>query len=298
MEASTKLEPWRKANVLAVDDQPANLVALDAVLSADFNVIRAASGHQAIAILDARKDIDVILMDVQMPIMDGFEAASRIKAMEGCADIPIVFVTAVYKEDPFVRQGYEVGAIDYFSKPFNPEILRRKVGIYASFRQKSEVLKERARQVRESEELMRASRRLSALLEDLRAGIIVTDARGRILQRNPAVAELCEDLPPDAGDPTLLGWWSADGEPLAGGPPFLRPLAEGAHSCETRVEVRGPGRQARSLLCVASPLRDVDGVGSGAVVIVHDVTERRRVERDFESRVKSLVAADAELHAV
>jgi len=103
---------WRHANVLAVDDQHANLVTLDAVLSPDFDVVRARSGEEALAILQARDDIDVILLDVQMPGMDGFEVAARVKQLPGCKDIPIVFVTAVYHEDPFVKQGYQVGIID------------------------------------------------------------------------------------------------------------------------------------------------------------------------------------------
>ena len=167
---------WRRANVLAVDDQPANLVTLDAVLSGEFDVIRASSGEEALSILASRDDIDVILMDVQMPGMDGFEAAARVKQLPGCQDIPIVFVTAVYNEDPFVKHGYKVGAVDYFGKPFDPEILRLKVGIYASFHQKADLLKAWAHQVEQSEELLRAGERYSAMLERHRRGAVVTDA--------------------------------------------------------------------------------------------------------------------------
>ena len=126
----------RRANVLAVDDQPANLIALEAVLSPRFNVIRASSGEEALAILATRSDIDVILMDVQMPGLDGFEAALRVKQIPGCEDIPLAFVSAVYIDDPYVKLGYEAGGVDYFNKPLDPEILRMKVGIYASFHQK------------------------------------------------------------------------------------------------------------------------------------------------------------------
>jgi CheY-like chemotaxis protein len=114
-------EPMRSARlprrpiVLIVDDTPANLVALEAVLGADNEIVRASSGAQAISILQAGQSIDVILMDVQMPRMDGFEAAAQIKQLKGCHDIPIIFVTAVYKEDPYVKKGYQAGGIDYFS---------------------------------------------------------------------------------------------------------------------------------------------------------------------------------------
>src|SRR5262245_3218177 len=109
----------RKPTILAVDDTPSNLVALEAVLEKDFRLQFARSGREAIALLARHHDIDVILMDVQMPGMDGFEAASAIKKLPGCAEIPIVFVTAVYHEDPHIKRGYEAGGVDYFTKPFD-----------------------------------------------------------------------------------------------------------------------------------------------------------------------------------
>src|SRR5690242_16009985 len=131
----------KKLDILAVDDKPANLVALEAVLGDEYNLIKAGSGLEAISVLSGRNRIAVILMDLQMPNMDGFQAATEIKKIPGCEDIPIIFITAIYKEDPFVRKGYKVGAVDYFSKPFDPEVLRMKIAIYATFRQKADVLK-------------------------------------------------------------------------------------------------------------------------------------------------------------
>src|SRR5262249_49743286 len=133
--------PVRKPNLLVVDDTPSNLTTLDAVLGDENNLVFARSGAEAIATMEKRKDIAVGLMDVQMPVMDGFEAATRIKKIEGCQDVPIIFITAVYSEDEFVKRGYQVGGVDYFSKPFDPAILKLKVAIYASFRLKAELLR-------------------------------------------------------------------------------------------------------------------------------------------------------------
>lgn len=160
----------RKVNILAVDDMPANLVALEAILAHEYNLILANSGAEAISLLEKRHDIDVILMDLLMPIMDGFETSARIKKIEGCQDIPIILITAVYREDPYVQKGYEVGAVDYFSKPFNPEILKKKIAIYSTFRQKTNILKERERQIRETEALLKAGRKLSTIIENLPVG--------------------------------------------------------------------------------------------------------------------------------
>src|SRR5262249_58286654 len=85
----------RKANILAVDDKRANLVALDGLLRTDYSVVFAQSGEEAIEILEKRRDIDLLLMDVQMPGMDGFESAARIKQMEAHKDVPIIFITAI-----------------------------------------------------------------------------------------------------------------------------------------------------------------------------------------------------------
>jgi CheY-like chemotaxis protein len=142
-------------------------------------VLFAESGEEALALLAGRGDIDLVLMDVQMPGMDGFETAMQIKQMEGARDIPIIFVTAIYTEDPFIRRGYEVGGIDYFSKPFDPAILKMKVAVYSSFRLKAEFLRERERHIRESEELLRVDRKLSSVLDSLPVGVLIADPEGR-----------------------------------------------------------------------------------------------------------------------
>jgi CheY-like chemotaxis protein len=277
---------WRRASVLAVDDQYANLVTLDAVLSAEFDVIRASSGEQALSILQARGgDIDVILMDAQMPGMDGFETVARIKQLPDCRDIPIVFVTAVYNEDPFIKQGYQVGAVDYFSKPFDPEILRLKVGIYASFHQKADLLKAWARHAKESEELLHVGRRFSAELEHLRVGAIVTDTAGRV-----------RHVSAEAADPRLLGWWDDDGRLLDGGStPITEALTQGQTVHET-CEVRDADGFPRTMLCTASPLRGRDGALAGAVLIVRDATESRRMEHELERRIRRLVSGNNRSH--
>lgn len=282
---------WRRAKVLAVDDKRANLLALEAVLGSSCEVVFAGSGAEAISILESRQDIDVILMDAQMPGMDGFEATARIKQMDGCGDIPVIFITAVYNEDPFIKQGYEVGAVDYFSKPFDPQILRTKVQIYASFRQRTDMLRERERRLRESEELLHAGRRLAAILERLQVGVIVTDAEGHIRHANPealALWKACTPLHSRDGE-TLLGWWRADGRLVSGAPGGLARALAGDGAVESCVEIRRVDGSPCALLCAASPLRDPQGSIVGAAVVVHDVTERRRMERELEARIDGLL---------
>src|ERR1700749_1502483 len=114
-----------KGKILMVDDKTANLLALEAVLDRpEYDLIRANSGSDALEALHQHPDIALILLDVQMPIMDGFETARRIKRDPAYAAIPIIFITAVYTTDPFVLKGMQAGGIDYFTKPFDPEVLK------------------------------------------------------------------------------------------------------------------------------------------------------------------------------
>src|SRR5262245_64438888 len=111
-----------KPTILVVDDKRPNQLALDALLSEEYRLLFADSGQAALATLRQQPEVDVILLDIQMPVMDGFQTASLIKKIETAKEIPIIFVTAVFHEDPHIKRGYEVGGIDYFSKPFDPEI--------------------------------------------------------------------------------------------------------------------------------------------------------------------------------
>src|SRR5581483_12110027 len=102
-----------KNSVLIVDDKPANLLVLEALLSANYRLIPAHSGQEALNLLK-QEPVDLILLDVQMPVMDGFETALRIKQLDHCRDIPIVFVSGVYTDDPYIKKAFQCGALDYF----------------------------------------------------------------------------------------------------------------------------------------------------------------------------------------
>ena len=288
----------KKPIVLAVDDTLGNLVALDGVLSRDFEVIRAGSGAKAIEILQQRSDVVVVLMDVHMPVMDGFEAAQRIKMIPGYQDIPIVFITAVYHEDPYVKRGYQVGGIDYFTKPFDPELLRLKVAIYSTFRQKAAVLREREEHIRETEELLQAGRKLSAVLESLPIGILITDIEGRVCQTNDEVARICKATEAinhdDYGE--MMRWWASGGGALKGSEgPLLLALQSGRSSHDEEIEIRCFDGSAKKILASASPLIGLAGKIVGAVIVLKDTSETTELERELESRVARLVSLGVEI---
>ena len=286
--------PLKKSNILAVDDYPANLVALGAVLSAEYNIIEAHSGSEALAVLHSRNDIDVVLMDLQMPVMDGYEAASLIKKIPGYGDVPIIFITAVYKEDPHVKKGYEVGGIDYFSKPFDPDLLKLKIGVYASFRQRGEFLKQREKQLKETEDLLRAGRKLSSVLESLSVGVLIADVEGRICQVNDQVSLICTGKKNLASTTygEILGWWDSSGKMIKDiSGPLYKAIHDGETSHNQEIEMKSLDGNSKVILGSASPLLALDGHIAGAVVVIQDVTEPKKIEEDLELQITKLVAA-------
>ncbi|MEU3599832.1 response regulator [Streptomyces sp. NPDC006798] len=134
----------QKAKILLVDDRPENLLALEAILSAlDQTLVRASSGEEALKAL-LTDDFAVILLDVQMPGMDGFETAAHIKRRERTRDIPIIFLTAINHGPHHTFRGYAAGAVDYISKPFDPWVLRAKVSVFVDLYMKNCQLREQA----------------------------------------------------------------------------------------------------------------------------------------------------------
>lgn len=156
----------KKANILLVDDRPENLIALEAILEPlGENLVKATSGVDALRQL-LKHDFAVILLDAQMPVMDGYETASLIREREKSRHVPIMFVSAFNKDRDHVFQGYSVGAVDYIPKPFNPEILKSKVRIFVDLYKKNEQIKEQAALIHRAE-LRDAERRQVEMAEAL-----------------------------------------------------------------------------------------------------------------------------------
>jgi signal transduction histidine kinase/DNA-binding response OmpR family regulator len=165
------MSPEPKTNILMVDDQPKNLLALEAILgSLDENLVRAQSGQEALEFL-LKSDFAVILLDIQMPGMDGYETAEMIRRREKSKHTPIIFVTAINKTDENILKGYSLGAVDYLCKPIDPEILKAKVGAFVDLhktvedqKRQMEMEAEKAK-VRSLSFLAEASHVLSASLD-------------------------------------------------------------------------------------------------------------------------------------
>jgi PAS domain S-box-containing protein len=290
--------PSQKPNLLLVDDHHSNLVALQSVLSErEYNLIFAHSGAEAIELAKVH-DFALILLDVQMPEMDGFETARRLKELAQCRDIPIVFITAIYKEDPFIKRGYEAGAVDYFSKPFDPDVLRLKVRLYSALHQKTHLLREREKRIRQTEELLQVGRRLSGVLETLPVGVLIADAQGRVRQVNHEVSRIWGCVEPAQTDSygDFLGWWSDDGElAKAADGPMARVLAGGGASRNELAHIRCLDGTPKIVLNSVSPLFSLEREVVGVVMVIQDVTEHKQIEQDVQQRIEKMISAGYEL---
>jgi two-component system sensor histidine kinase/response regulator len=160
--------PDDRVNILMVDDQPENLVALEAMLEGlGQHLIAARSGRDALRTL-LTVDVAVILLDVKMPDMDGFETAELIRARERTRNTPIIFLTAADRSETLALRGYAVGAVDYLIKPVIPELVRSKVAVFVELARRSQQLSRQADQLRRSEQAARELADARALLvEDL-----------------------------------------------------------------------------------------------------------------------------------
>lgn len=130
-----------KPKILLVDDREDNIISMEAVLAPyDFQFVRANSGKQALKVLLQEIDFALILMDVNMPNLNGFETASLIYERERLKHIPIIFITAHNFGEENVFKGYKAGAVDYVYKPINPDLLRAKVAVFADLYKKNRIL--------------------------------------------------------------------------------------------------------------------------------------------------------------
>jgi len=195
--------------ILMVDDRPENLLALEAILAGlGHELIRAESGPEALKVL-LTTDVSLILLDVQMPGMDGFETAAQIKARERTQHIPIVFLTAIEGEPHHAFRGYASGAVDYLCKPFDPWVLRAKVEVFI--------------------ELSERRRELAVHAEQLEAV--------RVLLTGAELAKLRAEAVDAARD----AWLSA--ESAAAGPEVVQAAKRALHAVESLLAALPDGEQ-------------------------------------------------------
>src|SRR3954467_13870022 len=195
-------------NILLVDDEVRNLEALESFLgSTEYRLVRALSAQTALLLL-LERDFAVIVLDVQMPGMNGIELANLIKQRKRTQHIPIIFLTAYFQEDKDVLQGYTSGPVDYLTKPINPQILRSKIAVFVDLFRKTRALaatntvleQEIAQPMKAEDSLRRINSTLESHVQARTADLVAANeelrAREKSLQAREAQLRLVTDHAP------------------------------------------------------------------------------------------------------
>ena len=258
-----------KVNILLVDDNIQNLRALEAILrSLDQNLVLATSGPEALKYL-LRNDAAVILLDVEMPEMDGFQTATLIRERDKSSGTPIIFLSAISKSDVHVNQGYSLGGVDYIFKPFAPDVLRSKVAaLVEMYIQRSEAARQSA--------LLKAERDfVSAILDTVNSLVLVLDSQGKIVRVNRAWESLTGHTIDEVQGHYL--WEYLDDSSNAES--FFR-SPNSTFTCEEYWLTKANTRRLVQWCCKG--LDDHLGAGGHFVVTGRDITELRQQTEELE----------------
>jgi PAS domain S-box-containing protein len=268
-----------QVNVLLVDDHPENLLALEAILGGlGQNLVRATSGAQALKCL-LNQDFAVILLDVQMPDMDGFETASLIRQRERSQYTPIIFLTAFSTSDQMVERGYSLGAVDYLFKPIQAEILKSKVIAFIDLYQKTAEIERQAIELAAmNAELKKSEEKFRSLGACSPIGIFLTDTNGFCTYSNP-----CHQKIYGLEETDILGeGWarvihSEDRERVLNDW-YKISSAGGEYNDEFRIIT--PDGTERWIYVHSSPMRSDNGNVIGHVGTIEDITQRKKAEAE------------------
>ncbi|MEG4532857.1 response regulator [Microcoleus sp. D2_18a_D3] len=282
------LQSPHRVNVLLVDDRPENLVALEAILnSPSYHLVQANSGAEALRCL-LNEDFAVILLDVQMPGMDGFETATLIRSRDRSRSTPIIFITAFSSNDTHVFKGYSLGAVDYLFKPLEPEILISKVQVFVELFQKTVEVKQQATQLAAvNSELSKSEERFRTLCACSPLGIYLADVEGRCTYINPRCQAICGLTLEES----LAEVWQREVHPEDRERVVADWLAWIKESQEYSNEFRLAGSETvRWIHVQSSPMFSDLGKLIGHVGTVRDVTDRKQAEEERGRLIREQVA--------
>jgi len=268
--------------LLIVDDNAHNLFALRTLIERymDLQILEATSGQQALDIAVKEPGIDLIILDVQMPEMDGFQTASMLKIRNKTKDIPIIFLTAAYKTEEFQRKGYEVGAADYLLKPIDDNQLINKISTYFRLIEKERQLNRLLEQkvAERTAELAAAKQHLESIITYMGEALLVLDPEGCIESANPAACRMLGYSEQDLKKLSIGDVFEEEEEEQAGaffGTWLEALIRAGALS---RIEARFIARDGRRvpILISRTAIKDEAGEIRHIICIAKDMTGYRR----------------------
>jgi PAS domain S-box-containing protein len=283
--------------VLIVDDHAHNLYTLRKLIEKhlDAEVLEAASGQEAINLTLDHNNIDLIILDVQMPAMDGFQTASLLKRRKRTRDIPIIFLTAAFKSEEFQQRGFAVGAVDYLLKPIEDNLLINKISTYFRLIEKERSLnRELERKVAErTAELAEARQYLENILIHMGEALLVLTPEGEIKTANPAACRMLDYDYDDLVGLSIGDVFEEEGDEEAGA--FMGTWLEALirTGALAKIDARLIAKDGRRvpILFSRTAIRNFDGDISDIICIAKDMTGYVRVGGDDDNVVSDRSAA-------
>ncbi len=276
------------AKILCVDDRPNNLLALEAVLDdLDICLVKAYSGQQALECV-LKQEFALILLDVQMPEMDGFETAELIRSNKRSEFIPIIFVTAISFEDKHVFKGYDTGAVDYLFKPIDSNILRSKVNVFIElFKQREkannkalELKQANLRIIEQQKALEESEVRFRTAFDQSFQFMVILDENGRVLELNDLTQRVCNSTDKEIMNEYLWEAWAFNSKAEKNELKHcIEKAIKGESTNDESVFYDNQGNMF-PILRTVSPVKDEFGVVVHITVQCQDISERKRVEED------------------
>ena len=272
--------------LLIVDDHAHNLFTLRTLIEKHMEVaiLEATSGQQAIDITLQHPDIDLIILDVQMPEMDGFQTASMLKLRKRTRDVPIIFLTAAFKSEEFQQRGYAVGAVDYLLKPIDDNLLINKISTYFRLIEKERALNRVLEQkvAERTAELAEARQYLENIITHMGEALLVLNPEGAIKMVNPTACRML-----NYGEADLLGMsigdvFEEEGDEAAGA--FMGTWLEALirTGALSRIEARFIAKDGRRvpILFSRTAVKDLAGRITDIICIAKDMTGYVRVHQE------------------
>ncbi len=271
--------------ILIVDDHVHNLFTLRTLIERhleEARVLEARSGQEAIDLTLAHPDIDLIILDIQMPEMDGFQTARLLKLRKRTRDIPIIFLTAAFKSEEFQRQGFAVGAVDYLLKPIDDNLLINKISGYFRLIEKERALN-RTLELKVAErtrELLEARQYLENIINHMGEALLVLDPEGRIKLTNPAACRMLGYREADLIGMSIGDVFEEEGDEQAGA--FMGIWLEALirTGALSKIEARFIASDGRRvpILFSRTAIKDPEGRITDIICIAKDMTGYTRID--------------------
>ncbi|MDI5897530.1 response regulator [Flavobacterium yafengii] len=280
--------------ILLVDDLPENLFALEVILSNEnYLCVKANSGNEALKILLHQQDFAIILIDVQMPMMDGFETVELIRQIEKLKHVPIIFLTASMDNSLQIFKGYQAGAVDYMIKPLSPEILKAKVAVFVDLHTKNQELLVQAEQLKKLNTDLTAQKLLSeyslSLIEASHDPLFAISPEGKITDMNNASVKVTGITRLKLIGTDFFDYFT---EPQKAREVYQKVFEKG-FVADSPLILRHKNGKLIHVLFNGSVYKDDKKNVLGAAIVARDVTDQKRIETELiEAKVFAELATE------